>query len=220
MSRLRGSSRRWLFAFPVALVSACFRGTLPPIELYRLAATDTSALETPVAMTRGPLFVGSLAIAPYQTPGIYGERNVVYRIGDTQYGKYPSREWALPVAAMLGMITEEVLRHTPVSSGGALYDPPSYRSHDLVWRGLVRELEEVDRGKEVYAAVRLEVRVVRAVDDSLLWTGSARLERSVPHPTMNAIVSTLSSLSTEVVQSLAEQAHAALTRSAASAARR
>ena len=203
-----------------AMTDGCFRGSLPPLELYRLALPDTSVLQTPVSMRGSPLFAGSIAIAPYEAPGVYGNRNVVYRIGDTQYGTYPSREWALPVPAMLGMLTEEVLRRTPLSTGTALYDPPSYRTQDLVWRGVVRELEEVDRERQVYAAVRLEVRLVRAIDDSLLWTGTARRERSVPHPTMPEIVKTLSSLATETIQSLADEAHAALTRSAASAARR
>jgi ABC-type uncharacterized transport system auxiliary subunit len=200
--------------------SDCFRGKLPPLELYRLAIPDTSLLQTQVEMPSAPRFEGSIAIAPYEAPGVYGNRNLVFRIGDTQYGTYPSREWALPVPVMLGMLSEEILHRTPLSTGGAIYAPPSYRSHDLVWRGVVRELEEVDRGRQVFASVRLEVRLVRATDDSLLWTGSARRERSVPHPTMNEIVSTLSSLSAEVIQSLADQAHAALTRSAASAARR
>ena len=219
ISRSRPQCIAWVVAFAIA-VSSCFRGNLPPLELYRLSLPDTSLLQTPVAMPGAPPFAGSIAIAPYEAPGVYGNRNVVYRIGDAQYGTYPSREWALPVSAMLGMITEGVLRLAPLSTGEALYDPPSYRSHELVWRGVVRELEEVDRGRNVFAAVRLEVRLVRAIDDSLLWTGTARRERSVPHPTMPEIVSTLSSLAAEAVQSLADQAHAALTRSAASAARR
>lgn len=203
----------------VTLLSAvgCFRGRLPPLELYRLSVPDSSLLETPLALRRGSIYTGSIAIAPYQAPGIYGDRGLVYRVGDTQYGVYPSREWALPVPAMLGMITEEVLRRDPLSTGGALYDPPSYRAHDIVWKGVVRELEEVDRGQSVFASVRLDVRLVRAIDDSLLWSGSARLERPVGHPTMEAIVSTLSALATEAITSIAEQAHAALTRSAASA---
>jgi len=195
----------------------CFGGRLPPLELYRLSVPDSSLLQTPVGLRRGSLYVGTIAIAPYQAPGIYGDRGVVYRVGETQYGVYPAREWALPVPAMLGMITEEVLRRDPLSTTGALYDPPSYHAHDIVWKGVVRELEEVDRGRNVFAAVRLDVRLVRATDDSLLWTGSARLERPVAHPTMEAIVSTLSVLATEAITSIAEQAHAALTRSAASA---
>jgi hypothetical protein len=198
---------------------ACFGGKLPPLELYRLAIPDSSLMQTRLDYPRIALYPGSIAIAPYQAPGVYGDRNVVYRIGETQYGTYPSREWALPVPAMLGMITEEVLRRDPLSSNGAIYDPPSYRAYDVVWKGVVRELEEVDRGKNVFAAVRLDVRLVRASDDSLLWTGTARLERGVPQPTMEAIVSTLSSLASEAVESLAAQAHAALTRSAASAGR-
>ena len=205
----------------IALVMAagCFNGRLPPRELYRLTLPDTSLRETLVSERRGTLFPGSFAIAPYQAPGVYGDRNLVYRVGDTEYGVYPSREWALPVSAMLGMITEDVLRRSPVSSGGALYDPPSYRTQDFVWKGVVRELEEVDRGRAVFAAVRLEVRLVRASDDSLMWTGTARLERGVTNPTMPRIVAALSSLAAEAIESLADQAHAALTRSAASAVR-
>ncbi len=190
--------------------AACFGGRLPPLELYRIALPDSVLIVTPLAQQplRLPLPSGSIAIAPYEAPGVYGERNIVYRVGDTQYGAYPSREWALPVATMLGLVTEDVLRRTPITAGTAIFDPPSTGVETYIWRGLVRQFEEVDRGQQVFAAVALDGRLVRARDDSVLWSGTVRLERPVPSANMPGIVGALSSLTAEAVSELADQARA------------
>jgi len=163
--------------------------------------------------------VGGIAIVPYIAPGIYGDGNVVYRIDDSEYGSYPNREWAVPVPTMLGMLTEDIFRSRPLSRDPAVFDPPSPHAYAYVWRGLVRELEEVDRGQQVFAVVRLDARVVRARDDSVLWSGSARLERPVPEGTMPAIVDALSQLSAEAILQLQDSARASLAGPAASAVR-
>ncbi|GAC1481076.1 MAG: hypothetical protein NVS1B4_26280 [Gemmatimonadaceae bacterium] len=190
--------------------SACFGGTLPSRELYRLSLPDTAV--APVIRTAGGnrLLRGSLAIAPYTTPGLYAGSAIVYRVGETQYGAYPSREWAIPLAEMLGILTERVLAREPMTTVGAVYDPPSRRSRTYLWRGVVREFEEVDRGPAVFAAVHLEGSLVRAADDSVVWTGSAAVERRVMQPTMTNVIQTLSLVAGEAVQQLAEQARASL----------
>ncbi len=190
--------------------AACFGGRLPPLELYRIALPDRALVATPLGQQplRLPLPAGSVAIMPYEAPGVYGERNIVYRVGDTQYGAYPSREWALPVATMLGLVTEDVMRRAPITAGGAVFDPPTTTVETYVWRGLVRQFEEVDRGQQVFAAVALDARLVRARDDSVLWSGTVRLERPVPSANMQGIVGGLSSLSAAAVAQLADQARA------------
>ena len=70
----------------------------------------------------------------------------------------------------------------------------------------MREFEEVDRGSEVRAAVRIDLRIVRAEDDSILWSGSSRIERAAQSPNMSGIVQTLSALADEVVTDLATRA--------------
>lgn len=196
--------------------TACLGGRLPPLEFYRLALADSTRVATQLdgSQLRLALAPGSIAIAPYQTPGIYADRSIVYRIGDTQYGAYPSREWALPLSTMLGLVTQDVLRAHPVTAEPAVFEPPAYTSQTYVWRGLVREFEEVDRDSRVFAAVHLEARLVRAADDSVLWAGSVRLEEPVPEGTMPAIVGALSRISADAVGQLADQARAALGRAA------
>jgi hypothetical protein len=177
------------------------------LRQYRLVMPDTLAM---TRLTSGsshtrPL-VGSLGILPYNTPGLYSDKSIVYRIEGTEYGSYPSSTWALPLERMVGIITEQVLHAAPLSTEEALFDPPSRRTQTYLWVGTVREFEEVDRGKQVFAAVGIEARIVRASDDSLIWRGTARLERPVPNGTMPAIVETLSILAAEVVTQLRVQA--------------
>ena len=221
----RGAKRRGIcFSALLALLStsSCIHGKLPAREFYRLhlpEPTDSIAAAEHDALPAPRLPAGDIAIVPYVTPGVYGDGNIVFRVDENSYGTYPNREWALPIATMLGMITEDVFRAHPLTHDPVVFNPPSPHSYTYVWRGMVRELEEVDRGSHVYAAVAFDARLVRARDDSVLWTGNARLERLVPEGTMPAIVSMLSQLSSEVIVQLQESARASVFASAASAVR-
>lgn len=171
-------------------------------ELYRLTIPDSSGL---AGQATGPL-TGSIAIERYVSPGLYGDASLVYRVDENAYGAYPSREWAIPLADQLGMLTESQLRRRPLSSGAVIFRPPSPRAHAYLWRGTVRQFEEVNRGSQVFASVHLDAMLVRTADDSVMWTGSARAERAVATPTMAAIVATLSTLAASVVSELVDDA--------------
>lgn len=186
---------------------ACIRGTVAVRELYRLTIPDSGG---PVAPATGPL-AGSIAIERYVSPGLYGDASLVYRVDENAYGAYPSREWAIPLGDQLGMLTESQLRHQPLSTGAVIFRPPSPRAHAYLWRGTVRQFEEVNRGSQVFASVHLDAMLVRTTDDSIMWTGSARAERAVDSPTMAGIVATLSALAASVVSELVDDASRAVT---------
>lgn len=194
------------------------------MELYRLTIPDTIAngqpLTIPLSRTtaRAPL-QGALAISPYRTEGIYGGQNIIYRIGDFQYGTYPGREWAMPLATMLGQITERVLIARPLSEEPAVFDPPTRLAHPYTWQGTVRQFEEVNRERDVFVAVELEVRLVRSADQTVVWTSSAKIERPVPEGTITAIIEALSAASADVVASLIADAQLALERTPPTAIR-
>lgn len=208
--------RRTLFPTVLVVVAAgcpIHIGKLPASEMYRLSLPDTAATDTlPVRATDGaaPALKGTLGIAQYATPGIYGDPAIVFRINDNQYGSYSSsthvREWAVPLGEQLGVLTERVLSRFPLTAEPAVFDPPSRRSQTYVWRGTVREFEEVDRGSQVLAAVRIDARIARADDDSIVWSGTARLERVASPSNMPGIVQTLSTLAGDVVTELATRA--------------
>lgn len=192
-------------ALSVLLGSFCFRiSPLPPRELYRVTLPDTGAGNS--GTTAAPRIAGTLAISEYATPGIYGEPGIVFRIGESEYGSYPNREWALPLSNQLGVLTERILRRAPLTTEPAVFDPPSRRAQTYIWRGSVREFDEINRGREVLAAVRIDANLVRAADDSILWSGTARAERAVPTADMPGIVQALSALAEQVVSELIERA--------------
>lgn len=209
----RTRSRRTRAAALVVVLTvsaaACFNGRLPARELYRL--TVPPAPQVPAAP--GPLD-GAIEVTRYETPGLYGDGNIVFRTGDNEYGVYPSREWGIPLGEMLGLIAENALEQAPLTSDGAVYAPPAGTDLPYVWRGMVREFEEVDRGKAVFVAIRLDAQLVRSSDDVILWKGSSRLERAVPKPTMAAIVAELSALASEATDALITDARSALAASA------
>jgi ABC-type uncharacterized transport system auxiliary subunit len=175
--------------------------TEPPRELYRLTLPDTIG-GTPDGGRAAPL-VGSMAIATYAAPGIYGGAGIVFRRGDVEYNFYPNLEWAVPLGEQLGVVTERVLTRHPVSLERAVFDPPSRRAQTYIWRGTIREFEEVNRGSQVLAAVRIDVRIVRTIDDSIVWSGSSRAEAPAASNNMTGIVRTLSTLADSVVDDLA-----------------
>lgn len=196
---------------------SCIRGTIPARELYRIAASPGDSAG-PAATDGAPALAGSLGIAPYITAGIYAEPSIAYRIGDAEYGTYPSREWALPLSQMLGVLTEEMIRRHPLTAEDAIFSPPSLRSQTYLWRGRVRRFEEVDRGKVVSAAVWVDAAILRTSDDSVVWSGSAQRERVVQGNTMPDVVRMLSTLATEAVDELVADAGRTLQRRSAATA--
>ena len=181
-------------------------------ELYRLPLPADLRPDSAAPTADGGSYplAGTLAVSQYIAPGIYSESGIVFRIDDTQYGAYPNREWALPISEQLGALTERVLARLPLTAERAVYDPPSQRSQTYIWRGTIREFEEVDRGREVLAAVRLDARIVRASDDSIVWSGSSHLERAARSPNMPGIVQTLGDLAAEAVTELVTRARTEL----------
>lgn len=191
----------------LGVAGACFRGSLPPRQYYRLQLPDSLMPRAAEGAAAPAPLEGSLAIGAYRAPGLYGRSGVVFRLNGTEYGSYPSREWAIPLGEQLGLVTEAVLRSAPITKESALFDPANPRSHTYLWRGTIREFEEVDRADgTVHAAVRLEAVLLRAQDDSVVWSQSIRLERAVADPTMNHIIEMLSTLAVEAVSSLAADA--------------
>ena len=177
-----------------------------PLEQYTLVFPHTED-GAPIG-PRPPVLAGSLVIRPYVASGIYDRPGIVYRVDDFQLSAYPNREWAIPLRDMLGAITAEALRSRPLTAETAAFDPRAARTTDYQWRGTVREFEEVNRARQVLAAVHLEVEIIRSVNDSVIWKGSERIERPVPPPTnsMQRIVETLSALSADALTRLIDRA--------------
>ena len=203
----------------VALLGSagCFRGKLPPREFYRLSVPD-SLVSVGRAMGAPPL-TGSIAIARYDTPGIYASGSLVYRVGSTSYGTYPSREWAIPLGEMLGSITEGIVRERVLTSGRVAFEPSSARREQYEWRGTVREFDEVDAPSSVTASVWLVAQLVRVADDSIIWSGSAReMEPIAQTRSIDAVVAGLSSATARAVIRLSDEAASVLRRLAAAGA--
>lgn len=214
--RRRVASRvPWLLA--AFVVTGCFRGKLPPREFYRLTVPDS------LARTSGrgapPPLSGPVAIVAYATPGIYGSGSVVYRVGSSAYGVYPTREWAIPLGEMLGAMTETVMEHRALTSGRALFDPALPRRQQYEWRGTVREFDEVDETVSVSAAVTVAAQLVRLADDSVVWAGAARETQAVAEPRkIESVIAALSAASSRAIARLTDDAASALRRVSAAGA--
>jgi ABC-type uncharacterized transport system auxiliary subunit len=190
-------------------VTGCIRGKLPPREFYRLTFAD-SAVSTARSNLAPPLSA-SIAIVPYETPGIYGSGSVVYRVGAASYGAYPSREWAIPLGEMLGTMTETVMRRGTLTSGRALFDPALPRREQYEWRGTVREFDEVDAPNAVSAAVVLSAQLVRVADDSVVWAGAVRETEPVRETRkIESVIAALSLAASRAIARLTDDAASTL----------
>lgn len=199
--------KRAVLAAAAVLAVGCLRSRpVPPVEMYRLVPTAAETGSAGGIVAAPDLPDGSVAIGRYVTPGLYGQRGIVYRVGESGYAAYPSREWAIPLGEMLGRRTADLLQERPLVRGGAMFDPPTRRAFTYSWRGTVREFEEIDRGNSVFVAVHLEASLVRIEDDSIVWSGGARAERAVPSGTMDGIVAALSAATDEVMLALLDSA--------------
>ncbi|HUQ83520.1 MAG TPA: ABC-type transport auxiliary lipoprotein family protein [Gemmatimonadaceae bacterium] len=199
--------------------NACFRGKLPPREFYRLTSVMDSAVAQPRA--GNPPLSGSIAIAAYDAPGIYGTGFIVYRNGAAAYGTYPSREWAIPLGDMLGAMTESAVRRGSLTSGRAVFHTSSVQREEYAWRGVIREFDEVDDPASVSAAVALSAQLVRVADDSVIWSGTVReTERVRESRSMPSVVEALSLAASRAVDRLATDAATALHRLTAAGAQR
>jgi len=215
VTRRVASRVSWLLA--AFVVAGCFRGKLPPREFYRLTVPDS--LARPSGRGAPPPLSGPVAIAAYATPGVYGSGSVVYRVGSSAYGVYPTREWAIPLGEMLGAMTETVMEHRALTSGRALFDPALPRRQQYEWRGTVREFDEVDEAVSVSVAVTVAAQLVRLADDSVVWAGAARETEAVAESRkIESVIAALSAASSRAIARLTDDASSALRRVSAAGA--
>jgi ABC-type uncharacterized transport system auxiliary subunit len=199
------------------VAGGCFRGTLPPRQFYRLAVPDS--LVSVGRPTGAPPLTGSVAIARYDTPGIYGTGSLVYRVGSSAYGAYPTREWAIPLGEMLGSITEGIVRQRSLTSGRVVYPPSAVTHEQYEWRATVREFDEVDAPNSVTASVSLVAQLVRVADDSVVWSGAAQeMEPIAQTRSIDAVVAGLSAAAARAIARLTDEAGSAMRRLAAAGA--
>jgi ABC-type uncharacterized transport system auxiliary subunit len=205
---LRLASLRVALLLAAPLLSGCI-GSAPPLERYRLTPMPApAATATATALTDSSARV-TIAVEPYATTGIYADPQIVYRVGESTYGAYPNREWALPLGTMLADATVETLRATP-GLGAQVTTDGVAAAHGLVWRGTVQRFEEIDRHDGVAAAVELDAVLVRTPGDTVVWQGSVALERGVAEPGMPAIVSALSELTSAALRRLVDESRGAV----------
>jgi uncharacterized lipoprotein YmbA len=191
------------------LLGACLGGP-QPLERYRLLPAPATRPIAATTAEAGASALPIITVEPYATSGVYADPQIVFRLGETTYGTYPNREWAVPLGTMLADVTLDAMRAVPALQARVADDRAS-ASSGLVWRGVVQRFEEVDRGEQVLAAVRLDAVLLRVPGDSVVWQGTAGFERPVPEATMTAIVDSLSALTSSAIGQLLAGAHGALT---------
>jgi ABC-type uncharacterized transport system auxiliary subunit len=195
-----------LFVALTACLTSVGCGTVHNIHYYSLG--DASPSISAGSDTTKPLVrVERLTVAEP-----YAGRRLVYRPTPNEIAFWEFHQWAAPPARM---ITARLANR--MGRSGLFRDvdcfPYSYGEADLVLRGTVLAFEELDRGSEWYAHVKIFLELSnRRAGPSVLWSKKIEVERKALERKPKAMVNALSEALDEAIAQ-AEEGMAAAVRS-------
>lgn len=184
-------------AVPTLLVallsSAC--SVAPPVRYYSLAPV---ASEAPAAGGRLLSAGGSpgglrIGVEGFRVDPPYDQERIVYRVGSDPHrvGFYDYHRWSMPPERMLALATA---RRLEAEDGVALAEPAGgvggSTRYDVLVRGRLLALEEVDRPGEERARVEIELAFFDPAGDEL-WRGRAEGSAAADVEEVSSVVALL-----------------------------
>lgn len=168
--------------------------------------------------TQAKAFLGVVAVREFSAPAFLRAGSIVYRPSADQLGFYPYDRWAVDLRHT---VTSAVLRN--IQLGGVFQSAHLFdgrETSDYLLTGTLDDLEEVDRGDEVFVEVRLSAQFMDLRTGDVLWRDTlserSRVERrAIPgvvaelsHGTERAVDGLVSSLQNHVASQSASLARA------------
>lgn len=187
----------WWLPVVLAVVSCGVPGTrYYTIEMPRVEERRNTAADRRVAVQR------------FSADQVLVDNRVLYREAPNEVSFYEYKRWANPP---VDIVTDYFIYRLKESGD---YTNVSYFKaagpSDLILRGRLLHFEEVDRGKEVFASVALELELTDAKTRAPVWQGQAECTRPVAAREMGGIVSEISECLNETASKLLDQMRQAL----------
>lgn len=129
----------------------------------------------------------------------YAGRRIVYRPTANEVAFWEFHQWAAPPGRMITLRVSERLAGSGLFRGVDSF-PYSWEDADLVLRGAVLAFEEVDRGEDWYAHVKLFLELTsRKTGRSMLWSSKIDVEKKAEKRKPEALVDALSQALDEAI---------------------
>jgi ABC-type uncharacterized transport system auxiliary subunit len=155
---------RWWLAIAVAGLSC----GIPRTHYYTMELAH-------VAQTQGAAIDRSITIPRFRADHVLMDDRILYREGPDEVNFYEYHRWASPPADLATNYFVHRLKDSGTYARVSGYSEGA--SSDLTLRGQLHRFEEVDRGKEVFASVALELELSEARTRTSVWRGEAECTR-------------------------------------------
>jgi ABC-type uncharacterized transport system auxiliary subunit len=198
----------------VGLLAGCGSERGPETKYYKL---DIPPAPTPP----GPSTSVSLRIEPFRTTKLLRQDRIVYRPSPVEVGYYEYHRWAEPPNNTVTKALADQLSRRRTFQSVAISDGGEHA--DLVLRGNIERLEEVDYMGGVRVRVSISAELEDPVRRQIIWSGVESSECPVANGNVQAVVAAMGQaseqnivrLTTDVTKFLQVNRVAAVTRGAA-----
>jgi ABC-type uncharacterized transport system auxiliary subunit len=160
-----------------------------------------------VAQTQGAAIARSITIQRFRADQVLMDDRILYREGPDEVNFYEYHRWASPPADLATNYFIHRLKDSGTYARVSGYSEGA--SSDLTLRGQLHRFEEVDRGKEVFASVALELELSEARTRASVWRGEAECTRPLATRDMAGVVrgvhECLNETATKLLSSMQQQ---------------
>jgi ABC-type uncharacterized transport system auxiliary subunit len=143
-----------------------------------------------------------IVVQRFSADQVLADDRILYREGPNEVSFYEYKRWANPP---VDIVTDYVLYRLKASGDyGSVSSQKAGGPSDLMLRGRLYHFEEVDRGKEVFATVALELELTDTRTRASVWRGEAECTRPVAARDMGGGVGGISECLEETASKLLE----------------
>jgi ABC-type uncharacterized transport system auxiliary subunit len=141
-----------------------------------------------------------IVVQRFSADRVLVDDRILYREGPNELNFYEYKRWANPP---VDIVTNYFVYR--LKQSGDYANVSSYKTggpSDLILRGRVYHFEEVDRGKEVFASVSLELELTDTRTRTSVWRGEAACTRPITTRDMGGVVGGISECLDEAASKL------------------
>jgi uncharacterized lipoprotein YmbA len=171
----------------------------------------------PAAAQSKPL-PGSVAVREFRAPAFLRGGPIVYRKSAEQIDFYDYHRWAVDPRSTVTSTIIENMRAQGIFHSVHLFE--GRESSDYLVTGTVDDLEEVDKGREVFVQVRVSARLTDLRTGDVLWSDTSSETTKLEDHAVPGLVAAMSQTAETVVAHLVSSMQHQLSSTSPSLARR
>ena len=189
----RALQRRRLGLACLAVACLACSGVVPPTNYY--------VLDLPAPVPAAAPLEHTAVLMPIRVGGVIRQGRIVYRESPVEVGYYEYHRWGEdPRESVSRALREQVLA---LGTFARLDHFDGRTAADYVLRGELLQLEEVDHGGDVRAAVKISLELVETATARVVWGGSTEKTEMVSASEVRSVVAGLSAAAQQAIRQLA-----------------